>query len=308
MALPANIVTKFRRIVRYDVAKYLNDYVDFIDNHRSNVFEYYSGDSRLPNTQSFEFLFKLLKESDVIDSLIEQSKHRLNTPEYWELIDSLSQIKESLKTTENSSKWMRSIITKNNFSPEIEIESVLKQSQTIEQLSSSLGSNSSDNDWVQMALRNDLREEDYSTEGGTLILSSYRNKMRINVQSVVDNINGEKIYGADFDRKITFTNDDINVLSYKNTIKQTVEVLASLRSGQTPEFPLDGIQANLLVGSNRASVPYPVLFRQFYATFKRDDTLKSLRVKQIEIQKDSLNLSFEVETMMGEFIHTETAI
>jgi len=58
-------------------------------------------------------------------------------------------------------------------------------------------------------------------------------------------------------------------------------------------------------GSNRMSVPYPVIFRQFYATFKKDDTLKSLLVKNIEIEQDALKISFEVETRFGEVVPTQ---
>lgn len=305
MALPINIVTSLQNIIRYDVGKYLDDYVVFIDNDKVNISNYYSGDVSRPNEQSFAELNRLLEESRKINSLIEVHKYRINTPEFWEIIEMLTEIDESLLTIDNSSKWLRSVITKNNFSPNAEVETVLKQFQTLENLAATLGSNSSDNDWIKIALRNDLREEDYTTEGGALVSISYQNKLRINIQSVVDNISGEKIYGIDLNKKLTFEGDDLQALSYKDTIIQTVDVLAGLRSGQTPEFPLDGIQIDLISGSNRASIAYPVLFRQFTSTFQKDDTLKSLLIKKIENIEDALMIEFEVETRFGETISTQ---
>ena len=307
MALPTNIVTQFSNLIRYSISSYLDDYVSFIKDQRIDITNYYLGNSEIANETSFSQLNSLLKQSSKINELIEVHKGRMNNPEFWDLIITLSEIEESLYTIENSSKWLRSIITKNNFSPDVEIETTLIQMQTIEQLASKLGSNNVENDWVKIALRNDLREEDYTPDGGVSLITSYRNKLSIKVQSVVDNIRGEKIYGIDLDRVISFEEDDIKALTYKDTVFQSVDVLAQLRSGQTPEFPLDGIQVNLISGSSKSSISYPVLFRQITETFSKDDTLKSLLIKNIENKEDSLIIEFEVETRFGEAIPIQTS-
>ncbi len=307
MALPTNIVTSFSQITRYNLSQYLDDYVNFIDNERLNIFDYYSGNVLKPKQSSFDELARLIEESRKVNSLLDLHRERMANTEFWELVDTLTQMQESLSTVDNSSKWLRSVITKNNFSPEVEVDSVLNQLQTLENLAQTLGSNDIENDWIKIALSNDLKEEDYTIDGGNVLAISYRNRLRIKILSVVDNIDGEKIYGLDFNKKITFVNDDVEALTYKDTIKQTVGLLANLRAGQTPEFPLDGIQANLVVGSNRNAIAYPVLFRQIYATFQKDDTLKSLLVKSIENTEDSLSMEFEVETRFGEVVPVKTA-
>jgi len=306
MALPINIVTQFNNITRYRLDRYLNDFAEFINQQRRDIVEYYSGEVQRPNTSSFDKLKHLLTESRRINSLIEVHKDRMNSAAFWELIELLTEVQEALNTVDNASKWLRSAITRNNFNPNVEVETVMKQFQTLEQISNVLGSNNGDDDWYKVALRNDLREEDYTVEGGNVISSSYRNKLTINLRSVVDNISGEKVYGIDLDRKLTFENDDLRALSYRDTIFQTVEVLAGLRSGQTPEFPTDGIQVNLVSGSNRNAIPFPVLFRQFTETFQKDDTLKALKIKNIENDQDLLKIDFEVETRFGEVVPTQT--
>jgi len=306
MRLATNIITQISSILRYDVSQYLNRYVDFIENDRQRIFDYYKGSLNRLNIDSFNRLEQLLVDTNKVNSLVEIHKTRLSNSEFWQFIETFTEIEESLLTVDNSSKWLRSVITKNNFSPQVEVSFILKQFQTIEQLTRSLGSNDADNDWIKLALRNDLFESDYTVEGGVEISTSYFNKLSFSINSVVDNIDHEKIYGLDLDRTITFEDDDLRVLSYKETIKQTVNILASLKYGQTPEFPLDGIQMNLVSGSNKASIPYPVLFRQFYTTFQKDDTLKSLSVKTIQNIDDRLEINFEVETRLGEIVPTQT--
>jgi hypothetical protein len=307
MALPTNIITKVIKIIRYDITAYLNDYASFINRDRIKIYSYYSGRTSRPNKKAFLNLKALLSTTQDINGLIEIHRNRMNSAQFWEVLELFTQIEESLLTIDNSSKWLRSVITKNNFSPAVEIQTVLKELQTLEQMARELGSSSFESDWVKIALRNDLPEEDYTTDGGNVISTQYYNRLDFNIQSVVDNVDGEKVYGLDIDRQITFEGDDIRVLSYKSTVVQAVGILAGMTMGATPEFPSDGIQVNLVGGSNRMSLPYPVIFRQFYATFQKDDTLKSLLVKDIEYDQDALKISLEVETRFGEVIPTQIA-
>lgn len=308
MALPQYIVSEFSHITRYPLATYLDNFVTFIENKRDDIVNYYRGTVTKPNITSFKLLNDLLVQAEKVNDLIEIHKNRFTNTSYWELIELLSNIQTTLWTIDNSSIWLRSSITKNNFTPSIEIEKTLKQHQTLENLSQSIGSNNKEQDWISIALRNDLAEEDYTPDGGTLIKLQYSNKYSFFLESVVDNIIGEKVYGIDIYRKLTFVDDDLRTLSPKETIVQTVDILSSLKQGDTPEFPQDGIQGSLVVGSNRMSIAYSVLFRQLYDTFKKDDTLKSFKIAKIENSQDWLKFIFEVETRLGDVVVQETII
>lgn len=308
MSLPANIVSKFEQVTRYPLATYLNQYTEFIDQDRSNILNYYAGNVSKPNQNSFDKLKMLLNKANVVNHMIEIHRDRLTNVAYWELIEVLTNVQVSLWTIDNSSKWLRSAISKNNFTPEAELQYTLKQIQTLEDVAVTIGSNDQQNDWVTIALRNDLIEEQYTPDGGNNLIVGYRNKLTVRLNSVVDNITGEKAYGIDIDRKITFEDEDLKPLSYKQTIKQAVDILANLTQGDTPEFPQDGIQSSVVVGSNRASIAYPILFRQFYATFRKDDTLKSLIVTKIDNTVDALQIQFSVETRLGEEIQQITQL
>jgi len=307
MAIPASSIIEFEETTRFPLVQYLDDYVNFVDVHRANVTAYYSGASKTPNDISFKRLENLLSQARRLNDVVDNIKFTMNSAAYWDLAVTISDVFTSLLTVDNSSKWMRSAIAKNNFSPTVEVEETLRMMQTLERLASELGSDNESQDWVSIALRNDLAEEDYNSSGGNQLLVNYRNKKSIRLKSVVDNITGDRVYGIDLNRTLTFDDDDLVALSPRETLTQSVEILSTLIQGDSPEFPGEGIQRGML-GTNRNSISYPILFRQYYNTFSKDDTLKSLRISNIEFDEDSAIIDFTVETRLGELIETQTSL
>lgn len=304
--LQPGILSEFVRITKYPIKTYLGNFANFVDNHKRNVYDYYAGKLKTPIAESFTMLDKLLADSQLIENIIENKRDSFKTGAIWDLAELLSDIFISLETTSNASKWLRSAIAKNDFTPGVELEHMLQQLQTLEQVASDVvGSSDRDTDWVTIALRNDLREEDYNTYGGNKLVVSGKNNATIKLRSVVDNIFGERVYGIDLHRKLQFVDDDLLALSYKDTMKQTVEVLANLRRGMTPEFPSDGISVN---PGNRKNMAFPVLIRQMTQTFRKDDTIQTLSIKNIETKEDALFLNFEVTTRLGDLFQTETTL
>lgn len=305
MAIPKGTIEDFERIVNYPLKEYVSSFIDFIKLHRFNIINFYSGRSQSPNMESFDALNQLITQTRLLSGVVEGNRTRLLNGKYWELIETLSEIETTIETIDNSSKWLRSAISKGNFNPQVEITRVLRQFQTLENLSSELGSTNRDQDWVRLALRNDLSEESYTTKGGNMLTVDGKNRKYIQLRSVVDNITGKKVYGIDVNRKLSFTNDDLSALSYDDTVKQTVGILSGMRKGMNPEFPEDGIQASLTSGANRNSIPYPIIIRQIYSTFEKDDSLRSIKVTNIDNEQDWLEVGLEVETRLGEVL-TET--
>lgn len=308
MALPKDTISDFEKITNFKLTEYLKDYVDFTNVGRLKVIDYYSGRSGAPNTDAFKALDYLLVSSRDLVAVIDGNENRLSDGRFWELIELLSEIETSISTIDNSSKWLRSAITKGNYSPQIEIDRVLRQFQTIEGVASETGSNNPDNDWINISLRNDLKEEDYTPSGGNILKVIGSNRFSLQLRTVVDNISGKKVYGIDLNRRLTFTDNDLEALSYDDTIKQTVSILANLKRGDTPEFPEDGIQTSLVSGANRNTVAYQILIRQYINTFERDDTLKALKIVDIKTVQDSLAISFEIETRLSEIIQERGVI
>lgn len=303
-----SVIEKFESMTKFGLAKLLLDFSVFMNRHRSRVIDYYAGTVRTAHEPSFRELGNLIKDFSRLNDVIENSKTRLTHTLYWELIETISDINIVLHTIDNSSRWLRSAIAKNDFSPGIEVDHTLKMLQTLESVSRTIqGASNPQNEWVSIALRNDLVEEGYNSKGGNVLKLGYRNRATVQIRTVIDTINGESVYGRDVYRKITFGEDeDLLVLGEKETVYQSVFILSSLKQGDTPEFRGEGVQAGLVVGANRGSIAYPILSRQLFSTFQKDDSLKSFRVNNITNKDDSISLELQVETRLSEIITVET--
>ena len=108
--------------------------------------------------------------------------------------------------------------------------------------------------------------------------------------------------GKDLYKKIQFANDDLVALDYDVTILQAANILSGMRRGDNPGNPNAGLQTNVIAGSNKAIMNFPVIVRQMSQTFAGDDTLKNFSVNNIAVQDDNLAMTYTVFTRLGEVI------
>jgi hypothetical protein len=148
-------------------------------------------------------------------------------------------------------------------------------------------------------MRNDLTELSYDTLGGK-ILKLPMNFSAYYLDSVIDNLSGEKLYGKDIQKKFKFENNDIKILSYTETFVQAIRIMISIRIGTVPEFPTLGYQQELVVGSNLAAYNLPILTRQLKGVFKTDDTVTLFEIKKIERKDDAVSLNFVIQSIYGD--------
>ncbi|HNQ20071.1 MAG TPA: hypothetical protein PKI46_03305, partial [Bacteroidales bacterium] len=229
--------------------------------------------------------------------------------DFWELFEFFEDIRTKLQTISKLSKYLRSSRTDYNFSTGFAHPYTTSNEQTLEQISSNiLNDKDSDNDWLKISMSNDLTEVEYDIDGGEDIIL-YREKFAQNfVTSVIDNMVGEKIYGLDIQRKLEFSNDDLKVLPYKETVFQTVEILSNLRKGDIPEFSYIGVNQKLYVGSNIANLAYSALIRELNRVFQTDNLFINFKVLEIKIEQDTYILKFQVETKYKMLIESTTVV
>ncbi len=304
MPLNKNHLEEFEGIINYPLIKYFNTFILFFQNDYQNIVDYYSGSSKIVNSTSFSNLKILLSEIDKIFNLITLNKNRLNNYSHWEIIEQIEENHSRLLTIDNLPRWLRSTISKNNFNPNPEVDVALKQNQTLEHISRNiLGSENSNDDWLELALKNDLEEESYTSEGGLVLKANYNNDSQgFEIQTIVDTVQGEKILGIDLDKKITFDSDenDLKVLSPRETFIQSVRILSNLKQGDNPENPDDGINDKLTIGSNVNAISFPILFKQLIALFSSDDTFSNFTIISIKREQDGVFLEFSVQSRLNE--------
>ena len=299
-----NVLLEFENITQFPLTLYFKRVNSFFKKDYPSIINYYSGNLDSLNSQSFTNLQSLLEDMQSLMSSISLHKQVLNNYKWFVLVDQIEHIDSSLQLVDNASKWLRSTISKGNFNPNPEVDIPFNQGQTLESIErDTLGSVDWDNTWSDLATKNDLREEDYTSQAGFLLKANFNyvlNNFRIT--AIVDNPTGDKILGIDLNKKILFdtATEDLVVLSPKETFFQNAEVLINLRKGDNPEFYDQGLNPKLIVGSNVNSITFPVLFRQLSQLFRADDTIKSFTILTINRKQDAVFMEFEISSRLGE--------
>jgi hypothetical protein len=293
------IFDTFKSVTRFDIETYFNKFSTFVLSDYQRIVDYYQRGGEISSTVLTN-LDNLIDDMLQLTDLFSLYTERLSsgTAEIWELLDFFETTKVTLLTVKNSSRWMRS--TKNVLrSDAVDQDYILRQGQNLEQLAGELGYSDINNDWKNIAINNDVEEEDYSFEGGTKLKISFINQLNYTVDSVIDSISGEKLYGLDIDRYFIFENNDLRTLGYKDTILQQTEILVGLVKGSVPEFPQDGISKDL-ISTNVNAIQYPAILRQQAAVFEKDDRYKSIMVNSLKTDVDSLTIDLQITTKLNE--------
>ncbi len=171
-----------------------------MENSYSEIVNYYSGGSGLLNKEVMKELNSLIKEYDLIVSLIEGNKNRLSiSMVYWEIVETLDDIGVKLQTIKRTPKWMRSSFDIDYTSSQV-VDGFLQSSQTVENLSLQLGSNDQDQDWSTIAVGNNLYEEGYTYEGDKPLKIRVQFFAGTAPSNSVDVMVGDNILGKDLYR------------------------------------------------------------------------------------------------------------
>jgi hypothetical protein len=102
-----------------------------------------------------------------------------NNLKWFLLIEQIEEIDNRLKTLDNINKWARSSLTKVAYDPSYQLDYILGQNQTLENVAQQVtGSNDPQDDWNDIAINNTLKEEDYTNEGGNDLKISFKRSNR----------------------------------------------------------------------------------------------------------------------------------
>lgn len=304
MAFDNNLILEFERRTRYNLRSYFLRVQQFSEIDYQGILNYYTGISSILPFESIGVLSKLVKESEVLDRVVLNNTRRFNTTDFWDLLELIEEVRTKLQSMVNTPKWARTSRTRasNSSVPKFDIQ--LKQNQTIERLvGSTLGSSDEHQDWYKVALENDAHEESYSTKGGKLLKVSTLGIATIQIQSIVDIMDSETIKGKELSRKLTWENNDLKVLSPRDSFIQDIDILLRLTKGDNPEFVNHGLTKGVGVGQNINSLSYPLLVRQLSETLGRDDSIESFSIITIERREDGVFFEVEVESRGGEIFN-----
>lgn len=286
---------------KFDLRVLLSEITSFFKSDVYNIYAFYQGGQKRYPKSTYEKLEALEQKIDEACGLLTESDSSFNDYRFFVILDLLEDTKTRLETLKNYSRWARKGLNLNINSNGIEVDYVQKQGETLERIGERVFMTNSNDDWYDIAVRNNLREEDYTQAGGTAIKLTFDRVDDFFVETVVDIIDtGEKIFGKDLDRKIQFADDDLKTLTNRDTVFQSANILASLRKNHNPEFPALGIDEKFL-GSNKNAFLYPAIIRQLSEIFRTDDSFRSISITEIKVEKDGVIIEAEIETRLNDF-------
>ena len=286
---------QFKKVTGYDIEKFFNDFILFSDTYYQNIINYYNGADI--DQESFNYLDYLKKEVVKIEPLIDQCNNSFNTTDFWNLNNIFSDIQTKLETCDNMGRWMRSSRV-GRFSSTLTVSHIQTQNETLEKISRDMGFSDQDA-WTDLALSNQVVEEDYTNKGGRLLNVRIPNSSVFNIQNVVDYLTAENVYGKDIVRKFEIQSDGgLTTVAGKDSLQQTFGTIMSTISGSTPEFPKDGVP-DYVYGTNKNIIQYPMIFRSLLAMIQKDKRFTGLELLNIKRDQDAIFMNFQASTIVG---------
>lgn len=300
---------KFESLTKYNLVEYIDACSTFFKTGFPAMVDFFNGNTDKISSQYLNEHKRLLKEADNISEQFKSNAEKLETADFWWLLEYCDDLRTKLQTATKISKYLRSSRVDFNFSKGFAHPYSLSDQQTFENVADSILEDSDyENTWTKIALSNDLKEVDYDADGGKNI-TLYREKFIQNtVTSVIDNMVGENIYGIDLLKKITFSDNDLSVVKYEECVYQCVDIMSKLKKGDIPEFPFLGVNSALYVGSNIANLAYSVIVRELTKVFQTDDLFIDFNVTEISLNQDSYFIKFDVGTKYKLIIDSTTVI
>jgi hypothetical protein len=295
----------FQNLTGFDVYSLLSNFSDFVNNNMQDIVNYYSLAVTTPNMESFNKMTNLLNQFQDCLSLFFLYKQQLNTFDFWDLLEDVEDSNQTLLQIQNIGWYLRSSIPTGDFNIGTIKDLPIIANTTIEgALFNQLGDSDPDNNWVPLALQNEITEEQYGSKSIMLKYETINVANNYFLNTVLGPLQGEQLYGIDICRVLQMVQDsngnwDFGILTPKQTAQQAVDIYLGLKRGDNPEFPNDGIQVNLVIGSNLGSLKFPVLFRQLTAIFAKDDTFTSFAITNAKFQQDALFITAQIQTKYG---------
>lgn len=292
------MITRFSNIINFNLQSYFEDYLVFMTQHKQLISKYYSQGDNYPKS-SFDLFDNLKSRSKLIIEKISIKRDYLINFSDFEVVDQIENTIHCLEMIENYSRWLKSSLFKGKFKSGTEIEVVLKQGQTLEGFANEVGYLDRDSGAIDLALRNKIKETDVTLEGGLKFRFSYANNTSLVLSSIVDNLNGNNLLGKDIKRKITISNDDLQILEPYDTFYQSCEILISLLKNDNPEFPSKGFDKSMLVNKNVINSMLPSYLRQLYGIVEEDDSIANFNITNILLEKDVLKIEVTFKSWLN---------
>lgn len=291
-----DVVIEFEKVTKYPLLNFLIKYRDFMSNHYSPIENYFAGKTVNIDNEHLTALKSITEECKNVMAQFKNFANKFATCGYWELMEWLSDINDSIEKVNKLPKFLRTSLSCRGYTPTVQTQAAIGKNRTVEDLSDLLGRSDYDNSaWVDIMLGNDLNEVDWEIDELKPVTIYVNNRVNVVVTTVVDIPVGKRIYGKDILRKISFIDNDLQIVQEEDNIEQKVVILLELNRGDVPENRLFGKHSGIN-GSTMKQFMYPQLVSDIVNTFMQNDLFESVKVTEFKFKDSDLQAKVAIKT------------
>lgn len=299
----------FQRITRYDLPALMRRYAAFSS---EPIRSFYSGATVGYPEPSFTELGYLTEEFKKVIDLLYNNRSFFRRTDAYALLIYVEDLVKQLTSLKNYNKFIASGITSRSAEATVTRRVSLGQRQSLADVERNvLDSPNPEDSWVDTAVSNRIREEDYDTEPGLTFDVDFRRSVDdLRPRQVFDVVDDSiKVYGRDvsndfvlvFKGESGFKDIDLDVLSYEDTFEQSVVNLVGLKRGDNGTFLNLGVESD----SGNPEVVYAGILRQLTTSLAYEEAVDSFSVRDIRVENNHLFIDVNVNSVLGRSVEVK---
>jgi len=289
-------IIEFQKITKYPLIFFLEKYSYFNENCLTDLKAYFSGSTTSIDNDKLQMLSSLIEDNANLISVVNNFSNKMNDCGFWELLDYLESLNDNINKIAKLPKYYHVTKTVNGYKPVKEITGSVGGMKTFEDVENELKYDNFDNEasWVDIMRNNDIEETDWEIDELKQVKYT-TNSVSVQVNTIIDVLKGDNVYGKDISKKIAFEQNDLEIVKYLENIKQKSLVLLNLKKGDVPEIVDFGVD-NKFLGSNVKSFSYHEIFTQIENNFLQDDIFSGIEIYNLKFNGDSLEIEVNIKT------------
>lgn len=290
------IIIEFEKVTKYPLIQFLTRYRDFMLNSYPAINRYFSGETEGIDNSHLVALKKLTSECKDVLAQFKNFANKFSNCGYWELMDYIDDLNNTIEKINKLPKFRRTSLTKRGYQPYVQVAGSVGGYRTTEDVANSVKEINHDNtNWIDLMLNNDLNEVDWEIDKLKPINVFVNNRTDVVVTTILDQPIGERIYGKDIARKITFKNNDLMTVEYQENVEQKSNILLELNRGDVPENMLFGKNKDLF-GTAVKQFSYPEVVSDISNNFLQNNLFEYAVVTSFNFDNGSMTMTVEIKT------------
>ena len=286
------IVNEFQNVTKFNLLQYFEDYSNFMASDYASLAAYFAGSTSGVSASAFNNLNSLKSRGKNILQLFINFSSKLTNCGFCQLQQYCQDLYDTLEKIEKLPKYNRVTKTVRGYQPCIQVNGEIGGMKTIQDLAQEIDSIGVSE--LSLVLENDIEEDDWEIDKLSNVQAQVNNQTDVVVNTILEYPVGNHDYAKVVKRKISFSNNDIDVVKYEENVEQKCDILLSLNRGDVPELPAFG--KNVQIGKNSGTYNYTELIKDLNNVFLQDDLFSSIGVESIELVEGDIYAKCSIKT------------